>query len=240
MGIITASVKKLGEDYKISEHFKLKEFQCQDGSDTVKYSTELLAKLEKLRAYGGYTITVNSGYRTVSHNKKVGGSSKSQHIEGTAADITVKKDGKVVNAKYICCICQTLGFKGIGYISSTSVHVDMRATGSYRGDERSNYKDNVGGDFYSYFGVSQATINSMKVSPTNTKEKEVEMTQDQFNKMMDIWLEERAKEEPAEWSKDDREWAEKEGIIQGTGDGMEYKSFVTREQMAVLLHRLNK
>lgn len=242
MGIITASVKKLGKDYKISEHFKLKEFQCKDGSDTVKYSTELLAKLEKLRVYGGFTITINSGYRTASYNKKIGGASKSQHVVGTAADIVVKKDGKVVNAKYICCICQDLGFKGIGYISANAVHVDMRASGTYRGDERKGYSGNVGGNFYNYFGISKATINSMKVSPTQTKNMEEEMTQEQFDKMMDIWLDEKAKETASTWSKESRDWAEKsingQVIISGTGNGMNYKSFVTREEVAIMLHRL--
>ena len=238
MGIITASVKKLGKDYKISEHFKLKEFQCQDGSDTVKFSTELLAKLEKLRAYGGYTITVNSGYRTVTHNKKVGGASKSQHLNGTAADITVKKDGKIVNARKICCLAQTLGFKGIGFISENSVHVDMRTSGTYRGDERKDYRDNVT-DFYKYFGISEASIKVMKVTPRQ-EEAEVTMTQDQFNKMMDNYLAERAQEEPAKWSEEDREWAEKEKLINGTENGMEYNSFVTREQLVAFLHRLHK
>ena len=72
--------------------------------------------LEKLRAYGGFTVHINSGYRSPSYNRKIGGASKSQHTLGTAADIVVKKNGKTVSAKKICCLCQDLGFKGVAYI----------------------------------------------------------------------------------------------------------------------------
>jgi len=41
------------------------------------------------------------------------------------------------------------------------------------------------------------------------------MTQEQFNNMMNVWLEEQAKKEPSTWSQEAREWAEKKGFIQG-------------------------
>ena len=46
MAVKTYSVKKLGKDYKVSEHFTLGEFQCSDGSDKVKINSNLLAFLE--------------------------------------------------------------------------------------------------------------------------------------------------------------------------------------------------
>lgn len=242
MAIKSVSLSKLGGDFQISENFKLREFACKDGSDIVKYSTGLLALLETLRAYGGFTITVNSGYRTASYNSKIGGASLSQHINGTAADICVKKDGKPVDARLICCLCQTLGFKGIGYISKTALHVDDRASGTYRGDERKGYRGNVGNDFYSYFGITKAQVEALKVKPkpeTPKKEAEAEvMTQQQFNQMMNRWISEQAAKEPGEWSKEDREWAEKNGIIKGTGAGYSYLANCTREQMVAFLHRL--
>lgn len=180
MAIKTVYASKLGRNYKISENFTLSEFQSKDGADKVLYSEELLSKLELLRAYGGFTVHINSAYRTSSHNRKVGGASNSQHTKGTAADIVVYKDGKEVNAKKICCLCQTLGFKGIGYISSRSVHVDMRASGSYRGDERKGYSSNIGNDFYKYFGIKCSEIEDMKVvakkaTTTKTEQEEEEM-----------------------------------------------------------------
>lgn len=73
------------------------------------------------------------------------------------------------------------------------------------------------------------------------EELEDEMTQEQFNTMMDQWLEEQAKKVPAAWSAQDRSWAESNGIIQGDAKGRKrYRSFVTREELAATLHRVTK
>lgn len=180
--IKTVYKSKLGKDYRISLHFTLAEMACKDGSDKVLYSTELMDKLEKLRAYGGFTIHINSGYRSPSYNKKVGGASKSQHISGTAADIVVKKDGKTVSGKLICCLCQYLSFKGIGYISESAVHVDMRESGSYRGDERRGYSGNVGGNFFTYFNIKQSAVDALKVKEEPPKEEKKEETSEMVYK----------------------------------------------------------
>jgi len=78
---------------KLTANFSLEEFACKDGSDTppkVIERLKLLAKeLQVLRDYTGRTIGINSGYRSVSHNKKIGGAKYSQHLYGNAADITV-------------------------------------------------------------------------------------------------------------------------------------------------------
>lgn len=238
MSVQTVYVSKLGEDYKISEHFALKEMRCKDGSDKVLYSSELIDMLEKLRAYGGFTLTINSGYRTAAYNKKIGGATSSQHVKGTAADVIVKKDGAAIDAKKICCLCQTLGIKGIGYISANAVHVDMRESGSYRGDERSGYSGNVGDDFYSYFNIKKAVISALK-KRTGETEGDDDMTQAQFNQMMDNYLATLKTEEPSDWSKEERAWAEENGIIVGdTGGEKQYKAFCTREQMVTFLYRL--
>lgn len=65
-----------------------------------------------------------------------------------------------------------------------------------------------------------------------------EMTQTQFNEMMNNYLADLAKQEPAAWSAEARAWAEDTGLIQGDGTGMQYKSFCTREQMVIFLRRL--
>lgn len=66
-----------------------------------------------------------------------------------------------------------------------------------------------------------------------------EVTQEQFDKMMENWLACREQEEPADWSKDARKWAEENGIIYGDGSGRKmYKAFATREYMIVFLYRL--
>ena len=246
MAIKISYVSKLGRDYQVSPHFKLREFQSKDGADKVLISDELLAKLEELRAYGGFVITINSGYRSAAHNKKVGGASNSSHTRGLAADVKVKKDGSYVSAELICALCQTLGFKGVALNkgSGYSVHLDMRPSGTYRGDERNGYGNNVGNDFYKYFSISKAQIEALRVRQDTEKppkkEEDREMTQEQFNLMMNKWIAEQAAKEPGEWSKDAREWAEKEGIILGTGAGNSYQAPCTREQMIEFLYRLAK
>ena len=254
MAVKTVSIKQLGRNYKISSNFKLAEMACKNGADTVKYSTELMAKLEELRAYVGGTIGINSGYRTTAYNKQIGGATGSLHTKGTAADIVVKKDGQRVSAKLICCLCVELGFGGVALISDYAVHVDVRTGSTYRGDERKGYGNNVkNGDFYTYFGIKPSQVTALKAKPAvvepvkpaePVKKEEEEMTQEQFNKMMDVWIAERSKLEPADWSKEARAWAEKDengqALIQGTGTGQAYQMFMTREQMITILHRLVK
>ena len=54
-----------------SEHFKVKEFACHDGSDYVPIDKGLLIKLEALRAKLGHLpIHINSGYRSTEYNNK--------------------------------------------------------------------------------------------------------------------------------------------------------------------------
>ena len=216
MAIKTVYKSKVGKDFKISDHFTLSEMACKDGTDKVLYSTDLLKKLEQLRAYGGFTITINSGYRSPAYNKKIGGATNSQHIKGTAADIVVKKDGKTVSGKLICCLCQFLGFKGIGYISDKAVHVDMRESGSYRGDERKGYSGNVGGNFYTYFGIKQSQIDALKVKEEPKKE------------------EPKVENKASEWAKESWEKA----IAAGVTDGSRPQEPATRQEVICMLDRL--
>ncbi len=48
----------------------------------------LIHVLIPLREWYGKPITVNSGFRTVAHNKAVGGAKNSHHLKGEAVDIT--------------------------------------------------------------------------------------------------------------------------------------------------------
>ena len=240
MSIQKKYISKVGRDYLISPHFSIGEMACKDGSDEVLYSTELMSMLEKLRAYVGFTVHINSGYRSPSYNRKIGGASKSQHTLGTAADIVVKKNGKTVSAKKICCLCQDLGFKGVAYISESAVHVDMRNSGLYRGDERKGYSANVGGDFYRYFNIRKSEINALKETKIPEKEAEI-LTQKQFDEMMEAYLSQRAARAGSSWSENERRWAEQNGLIRGDENGdPHYASFCTREELAVILYRLEQ
>ena len=81
-------VFSLAEDgqKQISEHFKVREFACQDGSDTVFIHPVLPEWAEAIRKING-PFSPTSAYRTVTHNKAIGGAEFSRHCHGTAMDI---------------------------------------------------------------------------------------------------------------------------------------------------------
>lgn len=73
------------------------------------------------------------------------------------------------------------------------------------------------------------------------KEEEEEVTQEQFNAMMETWLQEQALRKPSKWSAAAREWAETNGYIKGDDKGNTmYKKFITREEVAAVLYRALK
>ena len=74
---------------KLSPNFTVYEFRCRDGSDVVMIDESLVVLLQCIREHFGKPITINSGYRTGTHNTAVGGSRSSQHLLGKAADIQV-------------------------------------------------------------------------------------------------------------------------------------------------------
>ena len=107
----------------LSPHFKVREFACSDGTDTVFVSPALVEVLEKVRVHFGKPVHINSGYRTETKNKSVGGAAYSQHKYGLAADIHI--DG--VTPKQIASYVETLlpNTGGIG-IYKTFTHIDVR------------------------------------------------------------------------------------------------------------------
>ena len=112
----------------ITPHFKPYEFACSDGSDPIFVSPRLVEVLEAIRTHFGAAVTVTSGYRTVSYNKTVSGSSStSQHCNGLAADLHV--DGHTHQEVYNYA-CQLLGDHGGVGLYSWGVHIDVRATKS--------------------------------------------------------------------------------------------------------------
>ena len=138
--IKTYSVKKDGSTY-LSKNFKVSEFKCNDGSDTVLISDKLVDLLQKIRDHFGVAVTINSGYRTSTYNKKVGGVSNSQHVKGTAADIVVKGVDPLTVAQYAEYLMPNSG--GIG-VYQTFTHVDVRTSRS-RWDNRSGSEVVVSG-----------------------------------------------------------------------------------------------
>lgn len=78
---------------QLTTNFNISEFACKDGTPVpavYKDNVSAVAKnLQVLRDTVGKPISINSAYRTVSHNKAVGGETNSYHLTGKAADIVV-------------------------------------------------------------------------------------------------------------------------------------------------------
>lgn len=108
---------------KLSANFKVSEFACKDGSDTVFISTGLVAVLQKIRDHFAKPVIITSAYRNDAYNKKVGGAAYSQHKYGTAADIFISGVSPATIAAYVEAIMPNTG--GIG-IYGSFVHVDVR------------------------------------------------------------------------------------------------------------------
>lgn len=74
-----------------TKNFSLSEFHCKDGTKVPKeyYSNlqRLMNNLQVLRDHLGVSILINSGYRSPTHNAKVGGAKNSTHKRALAADI---------------------------------------------------------------------------------------------------------------------------------------------------------
>ena len=83
----------------LSRYFSRSEFRCKGedchesgigncGQGTV--DIDLLDCLNDLREYTGCRIDITSAHRCENHNKDVGGSERSQHLHGRAADFIIE------------------------------------------------------------------------------------------------------------------------------------------------------
>ena len=79
------------EIMKLTKNFNLEEFACKDGTPVPKRylenCRELAENLQVLRDSLGVPLEVLSGYRTVKHNKKIGGAPASFHLTASAVDL---------------------------------------------------------------------------------------------------------------------------------------------------------
>ena len=74
---------------KLSAHFERMEFACHCGCGLDTVDCQLLEVLEIIRQNFDAAVSINSACRCPDHNASVGGSERSQHLYGRAADIVV-------------------------------------------------------------------------------------------------------------------------------------------------------
>ena len=117
MTIRIYSVAKTG-DVKLSNNFKVKEFQCHDGTDKVLIDDNLVYMLQRIRDHFGRALTITSGYRTSTYNNRIGGSPTSYHVKGQACDIRIRGIDPVRVG--------SAGGIGVYAYSDGFVHVDTR------------------------------------------------------------------------------------------------------------------
>ena len=107
------------------EYFKISEFDSPDlpGSGN-NMDTSFLKMLDEARDIANIPFKINSGYRTVDHNKKIGGVQDSSHLTGFAADIHCIDN---INRFIILNSLLLAGFSRIG-VAKTFIHVDNDPT----------------------------------------------------------------------------------------------------------------
>ncbi|MDR0807765.1 MAG: DUF882 domain-containing protein [Gemmobacter sp.] len=101
-------------------NFSPAEIACR-GTGKLRVNADALDRLQALRTALGKPLIVTSGYRSPEHNRRVGGTTASKHMEGAAFDISMANHDP---ATFIAA-AQRVGFRGIGtYPRSNFVHID--------------------------------------------------------------------------------------------------------------------
>lgn len=94
-------------------------------------------------------------------------------------------------------------------------------------------------DVMHWFPMHNKTMNDFRLAVKQILEGEKEVTQEQFEAMLQVYFDKLALQEPSDWSAEPRAWAEGTGLIAGSTNGnMQYKSMVTREQLMAFLYRI--
>lgn len=104
------------------KYFKLSEFDSPDepGSGEMM-EPAVIEALDNARDLAGFPFVVNSGFRSIAHNRRVGGSIKSSHLLGWAVDLRV--DGSERRYLMVEALLDA-GFTRFG-IGENFIHVDM-------------------------------------------------------------------------------------------------------------------
>ena len=106
----------------VYKYFKIEEFASPDDPTSGNMMDSLLLdKLDLARDICGFPLIINSGYRSIEHNKKVGGVANSSHLLGLAVDIHCTDSRKrfmLLDALLVA------GFDRVG-LADTYIHVDV-------------------------------------------------------------------------------------------------------------------
>lgn len=119
---------------RLSAHFRLSEFSCNDKKKTpvpkryYKNVRKLAKNLEVLRkALGGKPLHLNSAYRTPRWNRICGGGKRSQHLRALACDIRCSNPKRVYEIAKRLIREGKMDKGGLGYYPTKGfIHYDVR------------------------------------------------------------------------------------------------------------------
>ena len=119
-------VTKNKTDWSQIKYFSSHEFDSKDAPGSgVNMNMSHVKMLDQVRHMTGLPMRVNSGYRTLSHNDAIGGSSTSSHPRGYASDIHCDSIS-VLRAFHQAA--QSVGFNRLGSYETKSgnyfIHLD--------------------------------------------------------------------------------------------------------------------
>lgn len=101
-----------------------------------------------------------------------------------------------------------------------------------------NGSQNNGGGVYRR--VRKVKLATAFIRPDYTEDDE-DMSYEQWKEYMEKYREELREKDGSNWSAEDRDWAIANGIVQGDEhDRYMWQDFVSREQMATMMHRLHE
>ena len=136
-----------GSNTKLSANFNSSEFDCHGSGccSSTLVDDKLVTYLQQIREHFGKPVNISSGYRCATHNKNIGGATKSRHSKGQAADIYISGVTPAEIAKY----AESIGILGIGLyetsIDGFFVHVDTRETKSFWYGQKEASRTTFGG-----------------------------------------------------------------------------------------------
>ena len=118
--------------------------------ETLERLKRLSWGLQRVRNAMGRPLTINSGYRSPAVNKAVGGASRSSHMSGGAADISVR-DMTAAQVRKLVQEAVNAGFTGFGFGTNqagvaTFLHVDLgpKRAWLYNGGRVGQWRDLLG------------------------------------------------------------------------------------------------
>lgn len=101
--------------------FDTKQFACPD-CGRMEMDIDFLNRMQTVQFGMGEPLLITSGFRCAAHNAAIGGSPKSQHLLGLAADVSCMSAAK---RWLLIMLAVRNGLKGIG-VGKDFVHLDLR------------------------------------------------------------------------------------------------------------------